>query len=171
MKAVALLALLALVACERHVPSQRWLGAPLFLDPAVQPVDLAGRWYEVASYPAPFQKGCTGTTADYQPLPDGRIALTNRCRVGGTLREISGTAEVVAPGKLTVNLQGVPFGGDYWILGQSRDGRTLVVGTPTRIAGWVLHRDPKIAPEELRAARDLFERSGYDAAALERTRP
>jgi len=46
-----------------------------------------------------------------------------------------------------------------------------VVGTPTRIAGWVLHRDPKIAPEELRAARDLFERSGYDAAALERTRP
>ncbi|WP_101339524.1 lipocalin family protein [Cereibacter azotoformans] len=169
MKGLALIALLALAACERHVPSDRWLGAPFFLDPTVQPADIAGLWYEVASYPAPFQQGCRRTTADYRPLPDGTIALTNRCEVNGMVRQISGTARVVAPGRLTVDLRGVPFGGDYWILGQSRDGRTLVVGTPTRIAGWVLHRDRQIGPEELRAARDLFERSGYDAASLQRT--
>ncbi|MCE6967313.1 lipocalin family protein [Cereibacter sphaeroides] len=169
MKRLLLLGILALAACERHVPSSRWLGAPFFLDPAVQPADIAGLWYEVAHFPAPFQRGCSHTTAYYQPQADGSIALWNRCQVGGEIREITGVARVAGPGKLTVQLQGVPFGGDYWILGQSADSRMLVVGTPTRIAGWVLHRDRRIDPEEFYAARSLFERSGYDGAALQRT--
>ena len=39
--------------------------APL---PTVERVDLdryLGRWYEIARYPAPFQEGCTATTATY----------------------------------------------------------------------------------------------------------
>ncbi len=141
----------------------------MFVRTDVQPAELAGLWYEVASFPAPFQRDCSHTTAAYRPLADGRIALENRCRVGDEIRRIGGTARVVAPGRLKVDLDGVPFDGDYWILGLSRDGQTLVVGTPTRIAGWVLHRDRQIDPRELRAARDLFERSGYDPAALQRT--
>ena len=45
----------------------------------VDNVDLdryLGTWYEIASYPAWFQKGCTGSTAEYSLLPDGRILYT-----------------------------------------------------------------------------------------------
>ena len=38
-----------------------------------------GKWYEIASYPAWFQKGCTGSTATYSLLPDGRIEVVNKC--------------------------------------------------------------------------------------------
>ena len=42
----------------------------------VNAVDLnryLGKWYEIASYPAWFQKECTGSTAEYSLLPDGKI--------------------------------------------------------------------------------------------------
>jgi apolipoprotein D and lipocalin family protein len=88
----------------------------------------------------------------------------------GVIRQIEGVAEIVAPGQLQVRLQGVPFPAKYWVLDISRDGRTLIVGTPARQGGWVLRRDPKVTPEQLFAAREVFERNGYDVAALQRTR-
>ena len=169
MTRIALLGLLALAACTPHVPSSRYIGTPMYVVSNVTPAQLAGRWYEIASFPAPFQAGCSHTTADYAPRPDGSLALRNSCRVGNELLRIDGTATVAAPGRLKVDLEGVPFRGDYWVLDVARDGRTVVVGTPTRIAGWVLHRDHEMTPQELRHARDVFERNGYDAAALQRT--
>ena len=67
----------------------------------VSAVDLnryLGTWYEIASYPAWFQKGCTGSTADYSRLPDGRVRVINRCfknSLDGPLKESKGKAEVV----------------------------------------------------------------------------
>jgi apolipoprotein D and lipocalin family protein len=48
-------------------------------------VDLAryvGTWYEIASFPQSFQRGCTATTAAYTLRPDGEIDVLNRCRQG-----------------------------------------------------------------------------------------
>jgi len=48
----------------------------------VDRVDLnryLGMWYEIASYPSWFQKGCTGSTAEYSLLSDGKIQVINRC--------------------------------------------------------------------------------------------
>ena len=45
-------------------------------------VDLTryvGTWYEIASYPQRFQKGCTATTAVYTLREDGQIRVVNRC--------------------------------------------------------------------------------------------
>ena len=42
----------------------------------VDRVDLdryLGNWYEIARYPAWFQKGCTGATAEYSLLPAGLV--------------------------------------------------------------------------------------------------
>ena len=82
---------------------------------------------------------------------------------------IAGLATPVGPGQLTVKLDGVPIKGDYWVLGMSRDARTVYVGTPTRTAGWVLHRDRRFTEEQRRVAERLFRRNGYDEAALQRT--
>ena len=46
-------------------------------------VDLSrylGTWYEIASFPQSFQRGCTATTATYTLRRDGDIDVLNRCR-------------------------------------------------------------------------------------------
>ena len=48
-------------------------------------VDLGrylGTWYEIASFPQSFQRGCTGTTATYTLRDDGELDVMNRCRLG-----------------------------------------------------------------------------------------
>ena len=67
----------------------------------VDVVDLnryLGMWYEIASYPSWFQKGCTGSTAEYSLLSDGKIQVINRCHkdsLEGPLKVSKGKAEVV----------------------------------------------------------------------------
>lgn len=159
----------ALAACTPHVPSSRYFTAPMATAP-LDPARLAGTWYQVAAYPAPFQQGCTHVTATYTPRLDGTIGVANRCRRDGAITGIDGVAVPQAPGQLKVKLQGVPIAGDYWVLGTLRGGRVVVVGTPTRIAGWVLSRDRMVRdPRLYYQAREIFRRIGYDGAALERT--
>ncbi|MFN3971409.1 MAG: lipocalin family protein [Gemmobacter sp.] len=169
MRWIFLAAALALTGCVPNVPSYRYLTAPMAtVDMA--PARLAGAWYQIAAYPAPFQDGCTHVTATYSPLADGTIGVANRCRRDGVVTGIDGVAVPVGPGQLKVRLQGVPIAGDYWVLGTLRGGRIVIVGTPSRVAGWVLSRDRHVRdPRVYDAARDVFRRNGYDAAALERT--
>ncbi|MEF3048643.1 lipocalin family protein [Pseudotabrizicola sp. L79] len=159
---------LALAGCDPHTPTQQLSAAPMYLLP-IAPERLVGTWYEVATFPGPFQDGCTQTSATYANRGDGTLGLTNRCVRNGREVRISGVATPNGPGKFKVRLQGVPFAGDYWVIGASRDGRTLLVGTPTRIAGWVLHRDRVFTPEQRRWAREVFRKNGYDEAAMQRT--
>ena len=165
---LGLTAALALAGCNPHTPSPRYANAPMYLLP-IAPERLVGKWYEVATYPGPFQDGCTHTTATYVGRGNGTLGLTNRCLRAGREVMISGVATPDGPGKFKVKLEGVPFKGDYWVIGASRDGRTLLVGTPTRIAGWVLHRDRHFTPEQRLWAREIFRKNGYDEAAMQRT--
>ena len=162
------MALVLLAGCTADAPTPSYLDDPMYLVD-VQPSRLAGTWYEVARYPAFFEDGCTHVTATYTPRPDGSLGLVNRCRRDGVTEAIAGLATPVGPGQLKVKLDGVPIKGDYWVLGMSRDGRTVYVGTPTRTAGWVLHRDRRFTEEQRRVAERLFRRNGYDEAALQRT--
>lgn len=133
---------------------------------AFDPARYAGTWYEVASYPVPFQEGCAGTQATYTPRADGTIGVRNLCFRNGAWQGIEGTARVVGPGRLRVRLDGVPFRADYWVLWVAEDYGTAVVGTPDGRAGWVLNRTPDIRPDRLAAAREVLEFNGYDLAAL-----
>jgi apolipoprotein D and lipocalin family protein len=168
----ALALLLTLSACEVFVPSSRFWGTPMFVVQNLEPGQLAGTWHEVASFPQRFQDGCGATTATYSVQPDGRIAVLNRCQVAGqpgAVREIAGTARLVGPGQFEVRLDGVPLPGRFWVLDLSDDGRTLILGNPGRFSGWVLRRSPSVTPEIMDRARAVFERNGYDIAALQRT--
>jgi apolipoprotein D and lipocalin family protein len=170
MKALVALLLLAAPAWAQvtHTPSSRQWFDPMWVV-GVAPERLAGTWYEVAHYPFPAQDGCRRTTATYTPQPDGTLAVLNRCTRDGVVVEIAGVATPAGPGTLKVTLQGVPFGGSLRVLGVSRDGRTVVLGTKFRNGGWVLHRDRRFTEEERRVAAGLFRANGYDEAALERT--
>ena len=170
--AALVLSLAATGACAPYWPSDRWAGKPMFVVANLQPGQLQGTWYEVASFPQRFQEGCGLTTATYQALPDGTLSVLNRCEVEGqpgTVRQIAGTARMKGPGRFELRLDGVPLPAGYWVLGISQDGRTLVVGNPWRLGGWVLRRDPSVTPEQLDWARQIFETNGYDIAALQRS--
>ena len=52
----------------------------------VPKVDLdryTGVWYEIASFPQRFQKGCHCTTATYSKSNKGYIVVENRCNKEG----------------------------------------------------------------------------------------
>lgn len=133
------------------------------------PARYAGLWYEVASFPTPFQAGCTNTQADYTLEPGGSIGIRNACFREGALQVIEGSATVSGPGRLKVRLDGVPFPADYWVLWVDEGYRTAVVGTPSGRAGWVLNRTPNIPSDRLAAAEEVLRFNGYDVSQLRRT--
>ncbi|MBD3764640.1 MAG: lipocalin family protein [Rhodobacterales bacterium] len=164
-----LLSVLLLAACVPHVASPDYWDDPMTLRADVSADRLAGRWYEIARFPTPFQTGCSHVTADYVPQPGGGLAVVNRCRRAGGVEQVAGKVMPAGPGQFRVTFEGVPLAGAYWIVDLSADGRTLLVATPGRTAGWVLHRDRRMTPMELTAAAGVFDRNGYDVAALQRT--
>ena len=133
------------------------------------PTRFAGRWYTVARYPNPFEARCAGSIAEYTPRPDGSIVVRNTCLGpdGAEIDQISGQAELVGPGRLSVRLEGVPFAAPLWVLWVDADYRTAVLGQPSGRTGWILNRDPDIPADRLRAAREILDFNGYDLQRLQ----
>jgi apolipoprotein D and lipocalin family protein len=143
----------------------------------VDRVDLErylGKWYEIASYPAWFQKGCTGSTAEYSLLPEGKIRVINRCRkdsLDGPLKESKGKAEVAdtaTNAKLKVWFFW-PFKGNYWIIELDDDYQWAVVGEPSRKYLWILSRTPFMEEAVYQGILERLPQKGYDLAGLRRT--
>ncbi len=156
---------LSLTSCAL-APSYRDQNVTIASMASFDAANYAGEWFEVASFPVFFQRGCRNTTATYVGLPDGALAVLNECDTDDGPEQIAGRAEVVGPGRLTVQLEGVPFAADYWVLWVDEGYRTAVVGTPSGRAGWILNRTPDITPDRLAAARDVLAFNGYDVSQL-----
>ena len=140
----------------------------------VDSVDLQrylGKWYEIASYPAWFQKGCTGSTAEYSLMAEGKIQVVNRCRKGsldGSLKESKGKAEVAdtaTNAKLKVWFFW-PFKGNYWIIDLNPDYQWAVVGEPSRKYLWILSRTPTMDEAVYQGILGRLPQKGYDPARL-----
>lgn len=143
----------------------------------VAKVDLSrylGTWYEIASFPQSFQKGCTGTTATYTLREDGDIDVLNRCRKGSLEGEedtAQGRARVVdraTNAKLEVSFFR-PFWGDYWIIQLAEDYSYAVVGHPGRDYLWILSRTPTMPAEIVEGIEARLQAQGYEIARLQRT--
>ncbi len=143
----------------------------------VDHVDLQrylGTWYEIASFPQSFQRGCTATTATYSMREDGDIDVLNRCRkdsLDGPEKEARGRARVADPAsnaKLEVSFFR-PFWGDYWIIDLGADYEYSVVGHPSRDYLWILSRSRTMAPEIYDGIVRRLEAQGYETGRLQRT--
>lgn len=168
MRAVKYLIPLILSACVAF-PTYRDTDVPISSMARFDPAEYAGLWYEVASFPVPFQTGCRNTTASYTARSNGLLDVVNRCDTDDGPEMISGTAEIVGPGRLAVRLEGVPFSADYWVLWVDEGYRTAAVGVPSGRAGWILNRTPEIPADRLRAAKRVLEFNGYDITQLSLT--
>ena len=172
-----LLALSAFFRCTRFdVFSSATVGNSSVPEPA-KPVELSrylGRWYELGSYPAPFQDGCLATHADYGLAQDGSIRVLNSCHKGsvsGKEEVAEGRAEVVEGSnnaKLKVSFFG-PFYGDYWVLDHAADYSWSIVGEPSGRYLWLLSRTAHPPKATLKHLENRATEMGYDLKMLKWT--
>jgi apolipoprotein D and lipocalin family protein len=167
MKRIALILLLA--ACAPDHPSARYLT----VGQVAQPIDFAtlqGRWYQTATFPVAYTADCTHTTVTFAaPTADGLVGVTHQCQLGGKILQVSDMLHPKGPGQLAPRVDTELFTGVLVVLGTADQGRTVFLGTQSRVTGFVLRRDRHMSPEQMDRAVEVFRANGYDVAALQRT--
>ncbi|MBN3580875.1 lipocalin family protein [Algoriphagus aestuarii] len=156
----------------------------LFLSQATQAQDLktvdyvdlekyAGDWYEIASFPQSFQKGCTCTKATYTPNEDGTIKVENSCNLPEKGKTKTSTAKAFVEegsGNAKLKVQFFwPFRGKYWIIDLAKDYSYAVVGHPNRKYLWILSRTPEMDQATYDGILQRVEEKGFDLTKLEKT--
>jgi len=134
----------------------------------------AGTWYEIASYPQRFQKGCHCTTATYTPSEKGYMVVENRCNrdsVNGKPSYIKGKAFVEeGSGNAKLKVQFFwPFKGKYWIIDLAPDYSYAVVGHPNRKSLWILSRSPQLPSDVYAGVIKRLDANGYNTEKIELT--
>jgi apolipoprotein D and lipocalin family protein len=172
---VAALAALAALASGCATSTTERLGLPpLETVPRVELSRYVGTWYEIASFPQSFQRGCTATTATYTQRADGEIDVLNRCRKGspeGEESSATGRARVVdraSNAKLEVSFFR-PFWGDYWVIDLAPDYSYAVVGHPGRDYLWILSRTASMPAATYDGILERLKAKGYETGRLVRT--
>ncbi len=157
--------LLGSCASGGHTP------APLAVVPQVDLGRYIGTWYEIASFPQRFQKGCTDSQAEYRIRTDGDIEVVNSCLRNGKVDTAKGKAWVVdtaTNAKLKVSFFW-PFRGDYWIIDLGKDYDYAVVSAPSMKYLWILSRKPQMEEQRYQEIVGRLKDQGFDIARLNRT--
>ncbi|KAF0199332.1 MAG: outer membrane lipoprotein Blc [Bacteroidetes bacterium] len=132
-----------------------------------------GLWYDIASYPARFQKDCHCTTAEYITTSRDYIKVVNRCRKGGfSERESSVTGKAfIVKGSNNTKLKVQffwPFKADYWIVKLDPDYKWAVVSSGKDYL-WLLSRTPEIPETLYDSVVSSLKKEGYETGRLRRT--
>ncbi len=147
---------------------------PLEVVPSVDVRRYLGTWYEIATIPQSFQKGCVGVTAQYSLREDGDIDVVNTCRkdtLDGKVSAVRGKAwvtDATTNAKLRVRFFW-PFSGAYWIIGLDPEYRWAVVGHPSRRYLWILSRTSRMDDGVYGELIRTIAAQGYDAGRIRKT--
>lgn len=142
--------------------------------PYVDLEKFGGKWYEIASFPQRFQKGCTCTTAEYTVTDKGFLIVENRCNrdsVNGKQSYIKGKAFVVEnSGNAKLEVQFFwPFKGKYWIIDLAEDYSYAVVGHPNKKYLWILSRTPLMKDITYQQIISKIKEKGFDITKIKLT--
>ena len=143
--------------------------------PSVDLNKYVGKWYEIASYPLVFQKGCHCTTAEYTLSAKDYVVVENRCNkdsVTGRVSYIKGKAFVEKEGdnaKLLVQFFW-PFKGKYWIIDLASDYSYAVVSHPNRKSLWILSRTAKMDEAIYQQILARLQEKGFDLSKIQITK-
>lgn len=146
----------------------------------LEPSRYLGTWYEIASIPQWFSRGCTCTTATYEPIDAETISVVNRCRKDSPEGEVDvARGKAFLPdadepaGLLRVQFF-APFRADYRVIelgGEAGEGPyTYAVVGSGEDALWVLSRTPEMDPELLEDLLREAARQGYEVSEVQKTR-
>jgi apolipoprotein D and lipocalin family protein len=148
---------------------------PLQTVPYVDLSRYAGKWYEIASFPQSFQKGCHCTTAEYTISKKGYVIVENRCNrdsINGKLSIAKGKAFVVEnSGNAKLKVQFFwPFKAKYWIIELADDYSYAVVGHPNRQYLWILSRTPVMDESVYYLIKERIRNMGFETYNLVETK-
>ena len=162
MTVVLLLLTMLLVACVYNA------GRDTIDRSTVKNFDLKsymGRWYEIARFDHPFERGMERCVADYRLLPDGSVEVLNSGYKEGKHRVSRGKAKKTSlPGELKVTF--FIFPAPYKVMELGDNYEWSIVGSSSPNYLWILSRTPTL-PDSVQA--DLLERCkrrGYDIEEL-----
>ena len=142
--------------------------------PSVDLKKYSGKWFEIASYPQRFQKGCHCTTAEYTLSEKGYVIVENRCNrdsVNGKQSYIKGKAFVEKDsGSAKLKVQFFwPFKAKYWIIDLADDYSFAVVSHPNKKYLWILSRTPKMDDTVYQEIILRLKSKGFNLAVLQKT--
>ena len=143
--------------------------------PSVDWNKYVGKWYEIASYPLVFQKGCHCTTAEYTLSDKAYVVVENRCNkdsVNGRVSYIKGKAFVEKEGdnaKLLVQFFW-PFKGKYWIIDLESDYSYAVVSHPNKKSLWILSRTAKMDEAIYQQILARLQEKGFNLSKIQITK-
>lgn len=163
---------LMLSTCEIYAQKQEM--PPLQTVPKVDLNRYLGTWYEIATIPQRFQKGCTAVSATYTLRPDGKIKVLNECRkdsLNGKYKAVKGKAwvtDTLTNSKLKVQFFW-PFSGAYWIIELDSSYQYAVVGHPDRKYLWILSRSRKMDEPLYIKLMERIKNHGYDLSRIVKT--
>lgn len=131
-----------------------------------------GKWHEIASFPFIFQRGCSGTTAEYSLKGNGDVKVFNSCDVKGKKKNATGSAKLSK--KENVLRVGFPpfefLRADYIILFLEENYKYVVVGSSGKNYLWILAREKNIDNDVYEFLVDVARKEGYDVNRLVRTK-
>jgi apolipoprotein D and lipocalin family protein len=143
----------------------------------VNTIDLEkylGTWYEYARLDVLFERGMTGTQANYSMLePDRkgrtRVRVINSGMKNGRPKKAKGKAYIPnaeEPARLLVSFFG-PFYGDYNVIALDTENYqyALVAGSSTKYL-WILTREKDLDPIILEKLKTIAQDYGFDTDAL-----
>ena len=140
----------------------------------VKHVDLQkyeGKWFEIARKPAFFESNNSkNVTAEYKVIDNNKLDVTNYEEVDKRIISKHGIATVEEPAtnsKLSVQFDGIPFPGQYWIvrLGGIKNEKYefSVVSCEGGKYLWILNRKPFFKhPEHLEHIINDLKQEGYN---------
>ena len=149
------------------------LGRPAGVEP-VRPFSLTrylGRWYEIARIDHSYEHGLTNTSADYRPLPGGRVQVVNRGYhpASGRWREARATASPVTGAAGAAQLQVSffwPVRASYVVFALDEDYQHALVSGPTHDYLWLLARTPQIRATVRATLLEQARAAGFDTGRL-----
>ena len=140
--------------------------------PLVDLKKYAGTWFEIASFPQHFQKGCEYTTAAYTPTNKGFVIVENKCKRNGRQSYIKGKAFVEKnSGNAKLKVQFFwPFRAKYWIIDLANDYSYAVVSHPNKKYLWILSRTPEMNEKVYAGIISRLKQNGFDLKDLKLTK-
>jgi apolipoprotein D and lipocalin family protein len=147
---------------------------PLETVPFVDLIKYSGKWFEIASFPQRFQKGCHCTTAEYTISKKGYVIVENRCNrdsINGKQSYIKGKAFIQKnSGNAKLKVQFFwPFRGKYWIIDLADDYSYVIVSHPNRKYLWILARKPVMDQNTYTNILERLKEKGFDLSILQKT--
>lgn len=138
----------------------------------VSSVDLqryVGTWYEIASYPQFFERGCSNVKATYTSKKD-YIEVFNQSIKNAKQNSIKGKAFVLKnSGNAKLKVQFFwPFKGNYWIIDLADDYSWAVVSDPKLKTLWILSRTPKMNEVLYNSLIGKLVKAGFDKEKIVR---